>query len=204
MEEADGGAGEIPRPSSRHIKKRTLRNKALSISFDEKDLRDYVTGFHKRKKKRRKEAKQKLEEAQRRKRIQDRKKRKLEKEFVQYGGAPSATDSGPDELGEDYEQGEGADPIPSVSGMMTYDNGNTKVTVTTTEISHKEEDDDEMHPSDIPHAIPSSIGLDERKRQSVPVRQNKPFKRVAKHKSRAKPQNKRNKKKGKRNGSRMH
>lgn len=37
-------------------------------------VRDFVSGFHKRKKKRRKEAQQKLQESQRIRRIEDRKK----------------------------------------------------------------------------------------------------------------------------------
>ena len=57
-----------------HLKKRALKNKALGISFDEKDLKDYVTGFHKRKKKRRKEAQKQQNEALRRKRSEERKK----------------------------------------------------------------------------------------------------------------------------------
>ncbi|RVW46288.1 hypothetical protein CK203_075894 [Vitis vinifera] len=70
--EEEGGQ---PRPPhAKHIKKRALRNKALSVSFNEKDLRDFVGGFHKRKKKRRKEAQQKLQESQRIKRIVERKK----------------------------------------------------------------------------------------------------------------------------------
>lgn len=55
-----------------HVKKKALRNKSLGISFDEKDLKDYVTGFHKRKKKRRKEANKQQEEARRRKRNEGR------------------------------------------------------------------------------------------------------------------------------------
>lgn len=57
-----------------HLKKRALKNKALGITFDEKDLKDYVTGFHKRKKKRRKEAQKQQQEALRRKRNEERKK----------------------------------------------------------------------------------------------------------------------------------
>ncbi|THG18687.1 hypothetical protein TEA_022496 [Camellia sinensis var. sinensis] len=114
MEEEDE-AGEPPRTQTRHIKKRALRNKALSISFDEKDLKDFVTGFHKRKKKRRKEAERQLQEVQRRKRIELRKKRKMEREFVQYGGAPAETSAGPDERGDNSEQDEEIEPVPSVS-----------------------------------------------------------------------------------------
>eukprot|EP00261_Vitis_vinifera_P032330 XP_019073573.1 PREDICTED: ribosomal RNA-processing protein 17 isoform X2 [Vitis vinifera] len=112
--EEEGGQ---PRPPhAKHIKKRALRNKALSVSFNEKDLRDFVGGFHKRKKKRRKEAQQKLQESQRIKRIVERKKRKLERELVQYGGAPTATGSEPDECDDEHEQHDGVDePIASVS-----------------------------------------------------------------------------------------
>lgn len=38
MEEAEE-AGETQLTRARHIKKRSLKNKALSVSFDEKDLR---------------------------------------------------------------------------------------------------------------------------------------------------------------------
>lgn len=56
------------------LKKRALKNKALGITFNEKDLTDYVTGFHKRKKKRRKEAQKQQNEALRRKRTEERKR----------------------------------------------------------------------------------------------------------------------------------
>ncbi|KAL6984815.1 hypothetical protein U1Q18_018196 [Sarracenia purpurea var. burkii] len=87
MEEEEAG---LPRTTrARYIKKKTLKNKALSDSFDEKDLRyqfiflfihidlgfclkrDFMTGFHKRKKKRRKEAEQQLQEVQHRKCFED-------------------------------------------------------------------------------------------------------------------------------------
>ncbi|XP_064964727.1 uncharacterized protein LOC135612380 [Musa acuminata AAA Group] len=58
----------------KHIKKRALRNKALTVGFNDKELRDFVTGFHKRKKKRRKEAQRQLQEKDRLKRIEARKK----------------------------------------------------------------------------------------------------------------------------------
>uniref|UniRef100_A0A2C9U9S7 Ribosomal RNA-processing protein 17 n=1 Tax=Manihot esculenta TaxID=3983 RepID=A0A2C9U9S7_MANES len=102
---------QLPPIRAPHIKKRALKNKALAVSFNEKDLRDYVTGFHKRKKKRRKEAQKQQEEALRRKRIEDRKKRRLERELVLYGEAPPASGDG-DGYSED---GEESDPIASVS-----------------------------------------------------------------------------------------
>ncbi|XVE51250.1 hypothetical protein DITRI_Ditri02bG0024900 [Diplodiscus trichospermus] len=57
----------LSKPRGRHIQKRALKNKSLSVSLNENDLRDYVTGFHKRKKKLRKESQKKQEEAERRK-----------------------------------------------------------------------------------------------------------------------------------------
>ncbi|XP_041015353.1 uncharacterized protein LOC121258071 [Juglans microcarpa x Juglans regia] len=79
-EEIEEEAVQLARPRGRHIKKRALKNKALAVSFNEKHLKDYVSGFHKRKKKRRKEAQKQQEKADRRKRIEQRKKRKFEKE----------------------------------------------------------------------------------------------------------------------------
>jgi ribosomal RNA-processing protein 17 len=79
-----------------------------------------------------------------------------------------------------------------LKGTTTYDNGNMKVTVTTSEISGEEE----ILPSDKTQvAVPQLIGAD--KKHNVPVSKKKAFKRVAKRKSRPKPQNKRDRKKGK-------
>ncbi|XP_052201976.1 uncharacterized protein LOC127807856 [Diospyros lotus] len=194
-EEAGGeGGGELRRPRARHIKKRALKNKAFAVSFDEKDLRDFVTGFHKRKKKRRKEGQQQLVEAQRRKRIQERKKRKLEKELV-YGGALPDSSAGPDEVLDDSEQDEQSEPVPSVSGMTTYDSGDVKVTVTTSEISR-----DEETPSQRPQAV-GSIEGNLKKLRNVHVSKRQPFKKIAKSsKPRKKPHNKRVEKKGKKKG----
>ncbi|XP_015888029.3 ribosomal RNA-processing protein 17 [Ziziphus jujuba] len=192
---ADEGEEEQPivgqQARGRHIKKRALKNKALSVTFDEKDLRNYVTGFHKRKKKRRKEAQKKQEEAQRRKRIEDRKKRKLERELVIYGGAPPANGSASD--GSDVpEEDEDGEPLASISGTTTYDNGDTKVTVMTSEISHEEE----IYPNEKTGTttVPKLIGAV--REHNLPVKK-KPFKRVTKHKSRPKPQSKREKRKRK-------
>ncbi|KAF5186533.1 ribosomal RNA-processing protein 17-like, partial [Thalictrum thalictroides] len=70
--EAEPAIG-IGRVGSLHIKKRALKNKALAISFNDKDLKDFVGGFHKRKKKRRKEAQQQIKAKDRLKRIEKRK-----------------------------------------------------------------------------------------------------------------------------------
>ncbi|XP_044462014.1 ribosomal RNA-processing protein 17 [Mangifera indica] len=192
-EEIEPEGPEVPKVRGRYIKKRALKNKAVSVSFDEKDLKDYVTGFHKRKKKRRKEAERKQEEAKRLKRLEERKKRRLEKEFALYGGNPPATDSVPDETEEYLEEDGEAQPMAPITGTTLYDNGNMKVTVITSEIAGEEEN---IPSGNTPATVLSSIGVN--KKHNIPVHKSKSFKKVARHKSQSKPQNKRNKKKGKR------
>ncbi|KAL0328830.1 UNVERIFIED_CONTAM: hypothetical protein Scaly_2315600 [Sesamum calycinum] len=156
---------------------------------------DFVTGFHKRKKKRRKEALQKQEEADRRKRIEQRKKRKLERDFVMFGGAPpdSGTDA-PESDGEhDGDEDEDGEPVPSVSGMATYDNGDVQVTVTTTEIAPVEE-----YPINRPEVGgPESVEVFDKSKQRAPVARKKQLKKAPTKRSRARPQSKRDKRKGK-------
>ncbi|KDP20891.1 hypothetical protein JCGZ_21362 [Jatropha curcas] len=179
---------QLPAVRARHINKRALKNKALAVSFNEKDLRDYVTGFHKRKKKRRKEAQKQQEEALRRKRIEQRKKRKLEREFALYGGAPPASD----ESAEFHKDGEETEPTASVNGTMEYDNGDMKVTVTTSEISREDKD---LGSEKTLTAVPILTGVD--KKHNLGVSKKKSFKKASKHKSQSKPHNKRDKKKAK-------
>ncbi|KAL4276545.1 hypothetical protein AHAS_Ahas20G0217900 [Arachis hypogaea] len=117
------GEEPVPQPASkvRHLKKRALKNKSLSVSFNEKDLKDYVTGFHKRKKKRRKEAQKQQEEVLRRKRSEERKKRKLEREFVLYGCAPTNADAEPDETDEHQEDIDQVEPIAAKPVKLALD-----------------------------------------------------------------------------------
>ncbi|CAM8915275.1 unnamed protein product [Rhodiola kirilowii] len=174
----DDDAIPLPRPRTPHIKKRALKNKALTVSFNEKDLRDYVTGFHKRKKKRRKEAEQQQQEALRRKRIELRKKRKLEKEAVYGGGGPS------NDADENEEVADGEDdedlPKESISETKTYESGDIQVTVTTSEISREEEDHLASQKRQL--TAPVSAGESTQK-PKIPVKNKKPFKRVSKPKS---------------------
>lgn len=184
----DNGAIQIPPTRVGHIKKRALKNKAVSVSFNQKDLRDYVTGFHKRKKKRRKEAIKQQEEKLRLKRIASRKQRKLEKEFALHGGAPPATNES-DEYEEDHEESE---PIASVNGTTKYDNGDMQVTVTTSEISREDKDgSSEKTQAEVPRLVQAD------KTHKLSVSKKKSFKKVSKRKSRTKPQKKRDRKKGK-------
>ncbi|XP_022848223.1 ribosomal RNA-processing protein 17 [Olea europaea var. sylvestris] len=195
MEEAaatDEAATQTPRSRAPHIKKRALKNKSLSISFNEKDLMDYVTGFHKRKKKRRKEALEKQELALRRKRIEARKKRKLEREFAIYGGAAPDSGIGSDGSDEDNEGDEEAEPVASVAGTTMYDNGDMQVTVTTSEIPREQES------NILEGSRPRSIeGLEKSKQSIIHLSKKQQLKKASKKRSRPKPQSKRDKKKGK-------
>ncbi|VFQ81672.1 unnamed protein product [Cuscuta campestris] len=197
LDEEDYAERQEGSVQGRHIKKRALKNKSLSISFDEKDLREFVTGFHKRKKKRRKEAQQKLQEADRRKRIEIRKERRLERQLVADDGVLPDSTAEPGEHKEDaHEDNEDemeSDCLnPLVSGTTMYDHGDVQITVTTSEITPEMEDT----PALIPPHVPSGEIKDTR-RKKIPVSKKKPFKKAAKKKTRAKPLNKRDRKKGK-------
>ncbi|KAG2267913.1 hypothetical protein Bca52824_062468 [Brassica carinata] len=114
VDDEGGAAGALAPPTrARHIGKRALKNKSVTVSFDEKDLKDFVTGFHKRKKKRRKEAQKQQEESMRRKRIEARKKRKLEEMMV--AGLGEETEDGEADEKKDAENKE-AEPDASTSG----------------------------------------------------------------------------------------
>ncbi|KAL6221768.1 hypothetical protein ACLB2K_005163 [Fragaria x ananassa] len=73
-EKAEDVAIPATAPRGRYVNKRALKNKAVAVTFNEKSLSDFVSGFHKRKKKRRKEAEKKQGEALRRKLLELRKK----------------------------------------------------------------------------------------------------------------------------------
>ncbi|CAL0313951.1 unnamed protein product [Lupinus luteus] len=185
-----GGDVEEQKAARQHRKKRALKNKGLSITFNEKDLNDYVTGFHKRKKKRRKEAQKQQEDALRRKRTEQRKKRKLERELVHGGGVvPTA----------DEPQNDEVEAVESIAETRTYENADLKVTVVTSEIAPEEE----SHPNERKEpALPIQPVVADKK-QAVPINNRKPFKKAVKHWSRPKPaskRDKRDKKKGNKRG----
>ncbi|XP_021726346.1 ankyrin repeat and KH domain-containing protein 1-like [Chenopodium quinoa] len=194
--EADGAIVGKPPMNSVHISKRALRNKSLAVTFNEKDLRDYVGGFHKRKKKRRKEALKQQGEAERRKRLEDRKKRRKEKEYVLYGGAPPEDGAKP--VDEDQEQNDEIElnPLASVEGTTSYENGDIMVTVTTSEIGLEESPTEKSAPL-LP--LPGSTG-EAVKKQNIPVSKKKAFKKSTKGRSRTKLVSKRERRKGKING----
>ncbi|XP_027191252.1 LOW QUALITY PROTEIN: uncharacterized protein [Cicer arietinum] len=157
---------------SGHVKKRSLKNKALGISFDEKDLQNYVTGFHKRKKKRRKEAHKQQEEARRRKRNEERQKRKLERELVS-GVVPPTTDTEPGEI--DDNQDEVQEHVQSIAGTKTYENDDLKVTVVTRVINPDEEESCPIERKEAA-VTPHSVVTD--KKKAVPISNRSHLKRL--------------------------
>ncbi|KAL2932109.1 Nucleolar protein 12 [Bienertia sinuspersici] len=176
-----------------HINKRALRNKSLSVSFNEKDLRDYVGGFHKRKKKRRKEALKQQEVVKRRKLLEDRKRRRKERQHALYGDAPPDDDA--KSADEDLDQNDEIEMNPSISGTTSYDNGNMMVTVTTSEITHEEEEEHPIKKS--APLTPISTG-EESKKHNIPVSKKKStFKKGVRGKSRTKLLCKRDRRNGK-------
>ncbi|OIV93177.1 hypothetical protein TanjilG_20839 [Lupinus angustifolius] len=183
-----GGDVEEPKAARQHRKKRALKNKGLSVTFNEKDLNDYVTGFHKRKKKRRKEAQKQQEDALRRKRTEQRKKRKLERELVQGGGVIPTAD--------EPENDEAEAVVESIAETKTYENADLKVTVVTSEISPEEE----SYPNERKEPTLPIQPVVADKKQVVPINNRKPFKKAVKHWSRPKPASKRDKKKGNKRG----
>ncbi|WCJ26944.1 hypothetical protein M5689_008722 [Euphorbia peplus] len=188
--EVEEGDSQQPPSRAHHINKRALKNKALAISFNEKDLKDYVTGFHKRKKKRRKEAQKQQEEVLRRKRIESRKKRKLDRQLV-YGIAPSQ------ENDEHQEDGEESELVASANGTMEYDNGDMKVIVRTSEISAEDKVEQSRKTETVVPRLTATTG-DDKKQQSLGVSKKKVFKKASKNKS-SKRQSKGDRKKGKKN-----
>lgn len=177
----------------KHINKRALKNKALSVSLDKKALKDFVTGFHKRKKKRRKEAQRITQEKDRRKRIEARKKRKQEKEIALYGKVVSLENAD----GEDGD-GDGMDddlsaPAPEIK---TYEDGGTRITVFTSEITHG--DDDDPKPVSRSYAKKSCGVVSAKKNPSLGVKKKPPPKRqFSKSKKTKKVDTSRRKNKGK-------
>uniref|UniRef100_A0A1J3CVZ8 Nucleolar protein 12 n=1 Tax=Noccaea caerulescens TaxID=107243 RepID=A0A1J3CVZ8_NOCCA len=186
-------AGSLAPPTrATHIGKRARKNKSVTVSFDEKDLRDFVDGFHKRKKKRRKEAHKQQEESMRKKRIEARRKRKLEELMVAGHGEEVEDGEDEDEEAEEDAEKEEAEPDASTTGTTMYDTGELTVTVTTSEISREE---DKPVRKEKTQSTEAGSTAKVPTKQPVPVRKTKPMKQNRKYKSSTKTMKKRDKKK---------
>ncbi|XAR59113.1 hypothetical protein NMG60_11014767 [Bertholletia excelsa] len=78
-------------------------------------------------------------------------------------------------------------------GTTTYDGGDVKVTVITSEISREEE----IPSAKLQGAPLPSVGEDVKRHRNVPLHKKKPFKKVAKNKAWKKSHNKKDRSKGK-------
>eukprot|EP00899_Mesostigma_viride_P015636 jgi/Mesvir1/24073/Mv10795-RA.1 len=115
--------GNWEEPSEHHIAKRARRNKGCVITFDEKDRKEFVNGFHKRKQLRRKFAENQQKEKKRRIRLQERKERRE--------ALKEALAKGSENLGEDATaEGEGDDDEDE--GELDKEGEPATVTYTTT------------------------------------------------------------------------
>lgn len=81
-------------------------------------------------------------------------------------------------------------------GTATYESGDVRVTVTTSEISREEEEEKVANERSQLDAAPNHL-VEKQKQNNVPVTKKKQFKKVAKKRSHPKPQSKRDKRKGK-------
>lgn len=97
-EEHEGGHGVV----GHHLSKRSRRNKGLVVVFDPDDRKQFVTGFHKRKKQRRKYAEKQKIIKDREKRLQERKERRLAmKSALRESGSGEVDVEEPDEAGDE-------------------------------------------------------------------------------------------------------
>uniref|UniRef100_A0ACD5XQ53 Uncharacterized protein n=1 Tax=Avena sativa TaxID=4498 RepID=A0ACD5XQ53_AVESA len=170
-EEEDVVVGQMPTfMVPKHINKRALKNKALSRlpRQESPQVRDFVTGFHKRKKKRRREANKITEEKERRKRIEARKKRKQEKEIALYGKVLSSDNAD----GEDGDEMDDDLPAPAPE-IKTYEDGGTRITVVTNEITH-DDDDLGLKPASTSYAKKIPVAASAKKNPSLGVKKQKP------------------------------
>lgn len=87
-----------------------------------------------------------------------------------------------------------------LKATKTYENDDLKVTVVTKEINPEEESSPTERKEAAPALSPHPVVADKKKLKSVPINNKKPFKKVAKHKSRPKQICKRDKRKGKKPG----
>lgn len=186
----------------KHINKRSLKNKALSVTLDKKALKDFVTGFHKRKKKRRKEAQKILQEKERRKKIQERKRRKEEKEIALYGRVLSSDNDDGAGLENEEDIGNDGDEMKndeSLSEIKTYEDDGTRIVVTTSEITGE---DDDIDPKSVGPVVANytnkNPSLVAKRKNSLGVKK-RPLKRTFKNRSKVK---KGDKKRGAANGKR--
>jgi len=111
-----------------HVAKRARKNKSVVAVFDDAARTEYLTGFRKRKNKRRKVAEAEKQVKERQKRLQLRKERRAAMKLAQGNQGECDADEVLNE-GEEVEIDDNENL--KVSGTTTYDDGDTTVIVTT-------------------------------------------------------------------------
>lgn len=127
-EEEGGPRGVL----GRHLSKRSRRNKGLVVVFDSDARKEFVTGFHKRKKKRRKVAEKQKQLKERQKRLQDRRERRLALR-VAMGQSKSEEADDDDVKGSSLDQNE-LDHAHVKNGTVMYEDEDTTTIVHTCSI----------------------------------------------------------------------
>ncbi|CAL5219777.1 g1681 [Coccomyxa viridis] len=118
-----------------HLAKRKQRNKALEITFNPEEHREFVTGFHKRKLQRRKDAQRILDEKAKKQRLEERaqKRADLKKRLDLDRYMTSSEESG----GEDEK-------VQKPRDVRAFANNGMRATVTVKPFSiHTDSEDDE-------------------------------------------------------------
>lgn len=173
------GDGEQQRNLGKHVPKRALRNKSLIITFDENDRREFVTGFHKRKKQRRKLAEQQQQIKEREKRLAQRKRRRLAIKLAS-GEMSELPDENPkpssaEDIREQEDDDGDSDHVSVVNGTLTYEDGDITTIVNTCQLNSENEDVETPNPNAFPNPK-SKVKI------SIPAKKNKSFKKVKKGK----------------------
>jgi len=123
--------------------------KMVIVVYDENARKDYLTGFHKRKVQRRKVAEKQLEEKARRKRIEDRKERRLALK-AQTASAVGESDEQEEEIEEPNEESFQEEDIEVINGIkfklknkksQKFETEDNTITTTVAEINFEEEED---------------------------------------------------------------
>jgi len=171
--------GEHRRKLGKHVPKRALRNKSLVITFDENDRREFVTGFHKRKKQRRKLAEQQQQIKEREKHLAERKRRRLAIKLAS-GEISELPDENPKpisagDISEQEDDDEDSNNVSIVNGTLTYEDGDITTIVNTCELNPENENVETPNPN---------VFLNPKSKIKIPIpaKKTKSFKKVKKGK----------------------
>lgn len=146
---ASGGGALL----GRHLSKRSRKDKGLVVVFDANARKEFVTGFHKRKKKRRKIAEQQKQLRDRQKRLQERRERRLAlKESVAQSEPQDTAEGDYEELVSDQDVCKAG----KENGTVMYEDDDMTTVVNTYSIDMSTDLQARSYPADHGKAIESS------------------------------------------------